>query len=336
MGCGVVAGYGHLPAIRDVDGLEIGALFDPDPAAVAEMAERYHVPAERACSDEAAFFAHDLDGVLISSPAPAHEANVNAAAAVGLPILCEKPLSMDKAQGERMIAAAASAGVPLYIAFCYRFSKASLRIKQLIDEGAIGQVRSLRLIYVWDCHGKFNHRDPAQGIAPYRDGRMKEGGPMVDCGTHQIDLAQWWTGSPIVRATGHGAWIDDADYDAPDHTWGQFTHDNGAHTCVEISYSHGHTAQHPESVFQYEIVGSDGLIIYDRNRSRFELRNASGTFPQEYHDEKGFDDLHRAFAHTLNTGEAGDLPTAQEGLRVTDLAVEVTTQAIAARATSSV
>lgn len=336
MGCGVVAGYGHLPAIRDAEGLEIGALFDPNPTVVAEMAKRYDVPAERACSDEKSFFALGLDGVLISSPAPAHEANVIAASAAGLPILCEKPLSMDKAQGERMIAAAADAGVPLYVAFCYRFSKAALRIKQLIDEGAIGDVRSLRLIYVWDCHGKFNDRDPAQGIAPHRDGRMKEGGPMVDCGTHQIDLAQWWTGSPIVRAAGHGAWIDDTDYEAPDHTWAQLTHDNGAHTCVEIGYSYGHTVQKPESVFQYEIIGSDGLILYDRNRSRFELRNASGTFPQEYHDEKGFDDMHRAFAKALNTGQAGDLPTAEEGLRVTALATDVTAQAIASRQGASV
>ncbi|MEM7626899.1 MAG: Gfo/Idh/MocA family oxidoreductase [Planctomycetota bacterium] len=331
MGCGNVAGYGHLPAIRDVEGLEIGALFDPDSAVVAEMAERFHVPPERACTDEKTFFAADLDGVLISSPAPAHEVNVEAAAAAGLPILCEKPLSMDKAQGRRMITAAAAAGVPLYVAFCYRFSKAALRIKQLIDEGAIGEVRGLRLIYVWDCHGKFNHRDPTQGIAPHRDGRMREGGPMVDCGTHQIDLAQWWTGSPIVRAAGHGAWIDHADYEAPDHTWAQLTHENSAHTCVEIGYSYGHTARQPESVFQYEIIGTDGLILYDRNRSRFELRNASGTHPQEYHEEKGFDDMHRAFARALHTGRPGDLPTAEEGLRVTDLATDVTAQAIASR-----
>lgn len=221
MGCGVVAGYGHLPALRDVDGVGPWALYDPNQSAVRGLAERYDIPAERAFTDEASFFASGLDAVLVSSPAPVHEANVVAAAGHGLPILCEKPLATDQEQGERMIAACAAAkggeGVALYVAFCYRFSPAALRIKQLIDDGTIGSLRSLRLIYNWDCHGKYLDRDPAQGLAPHRDGRMREGGPMVDCGTHQIDLAQWWAGSPVHTVKGFGAWADD--YEAPDHCW---------------------------------------------------------------------------------------------------------------------
>jgi predicted dehydrogenase len=329
MGCGNVAGYGHLPAIRDEPNLALHALFDPDPAAVGEMARRYHVPGERACVTEQAFFDTGVEAVLISSPAPVHEANVDAAAGRGLPILCEKPLAMNDAQGRRMIQTCRDAGVPLYIAFCYRFSPAALRIKQLIEEGAIGELRSLRLIYVWDCHGKFDHRDPEQGIAQHRHGRMLEGGPMVDCGTHQIDLAQWWTASPVERVTGHGAWADE--YDAPDHTWAHLTHANGAHTCVEISYSYGHTAQQPESVFQYELIGTQGVIHYDRNRHRFTLRNHAGTFEQTFHDEKGFEPMHAAFARALETGEPGNLPLAEQGLRVTDIAIEATRQAIESR-----
>ena len=329
MGCGVVAGYGHLPAIRDTEGLTLHALFDPDPEKLESKARDFQVAPEHACVTEEAFFKTGIEAVVVTSPAPFHEANVNAAAAAGLPILCEKPLSMDKAQGERMIETCRAAGVPLYVAFCYRFSPASLRIKELIDEGAIGELRSLRLIYNWDCHGKYAHRDPSRGVAPHRQGRMIEGGPMVDCGTHQIDLAQWWTGSPIERVSGHGAWADE--YEAPDHTWAQLTHANGAHTCVEISYSYGHTVRDPHSVFQYELIGSEGMILYDRNHSRFELRNATGTYPQQYFEEKGFEPMHHAFAKALQTGKPGNLPTAAEGLRVTDIAVDATAQAVAGR-----
>jgi predicted dehydrogenase len=244
-------------------------------------------------------------------------------------MLCEKSLSMDQPQGQRMIEVCRAAGVPLYVAFCYRFSPAALRIKQLVDEGAIGRLRSLRLIYVWDCHCKFNHRDPGRGLAPHRAGRMDEGGPMVDCGTHQIDLAQWWTGSRVEHVSGHGAWADE--YVAPDHTWAHLTHGNGAHTCVEISYSYGHTVRDPVNAFRYELIGTDGMILYDRNASRFELRNGDGTFGQPYHDEKGFDEMHAAFALALETGEAGNLPTAEEGLRVTEIATDATQQAVAGR-----
>jgi len=42
-----------------------------------------------------------------------------------------------------------------------------------------------------------------------RDRFMREGGPMIDCGVHQIDLARWWTGSEVTRFSGHGTCIDD-------------------------------------------------------------------------------------------------------------------------------
>ncbi len=327
MGCGVVASYGHLPAITECPDLALHALYDPHAQRLADLQQRFNVP--HAFTDEAAFFASGLDAVVVTSPAPAHEANVLAAARHGLPVLCEKPLAMNRPQGQRMIDAMAQAGVPLYVAFCYRFSLAALRIKELLGEGAIGRPRSLRLIYNWDCHGKFEHRDPAQGLAPHRDGRMREGGPMIDCGTHQIDLAQWWTQSPVIRCTGHGAWADD--YPAPDHLWAHLDHENGAHTMIEMSYSYGHTARQPISMFKYELIGSDGMILYDRNISRFELRNAHGTFHQTYHQEKDFPSMYRAFARALQTGEAGDLPTAQEGVRVTELAIQATEQAITTR-----
>lgn len=330
MGCGNVATYGHLPAIRQTAGLALHALYDPAPGRAADLAspDRFDVP--HACETEADFFATGLDAVAITSPAPFHEANVMSAAAAGLPILCEKPLAMDKAQGQRMIDAAEAAGVPLYVAFCYRFSPSAMKIKQLISEGAIGEVRSLRLIYNWDCHGKYNHRDPRQGVAEHREGRMLEGGPMVDCGTHQIDLAQWWLGSAVVRAAGHGAWADE--YEAPDHVYAHLDHDNGAHTMVEMSYSYGHTMKDPESYFAYQVIGTQGVIVYDRNIGRFELRNAQGTQVMPFHHEKDFAGMYRAYAKALETGEAGDLPTAVDGLRVTDLAVDVTEQAIAGRA----
>ena len=77
-----------------------------------------------------------------------------------------------------------------------------------------------------------------------------------------------------------------------------------------------------------ELVGTDGLILYDRNAGHFEMRTPQETEVFEYHHEKDFAGMYRAYAATLKTGEAGHLPTAAEGLRVTDLAVEVTRKVI--------
>ena len=54
-----------------------------------------------------------------------------------------------------MIAAMESADLMLFTGFTYRFSLSALKIKELLDTGAIGQPRSLRLIYNWDLHGKY-------------------------------------------------------------------------------------------------------------------------------------------------------------------------------------
>ena len=342
MGCGVVADYGHLPALGRTPGLEVHALFDPDAGRRDAAAQRFGVPV--ATGDQEVFFAgHDgggLDAVLVASPAPAHAANVLACADRGLPVLCEKPLAMDDSEGRAMIAAMAGArggaGASLHVAFCYRFSAAALEIKRLVASGAIGQVAALRLIYNWDCHGRFNHRDPGQGVAAYRDGRMREGGPMVDCGTHQIDLAAWWLGRPVTAWTGHGAWTDGAEaYDCPGHIWAHLTHaaEPGgapAHTAVEMSYGYGHTARDADSSFKYELIGTDGVIVYDRNPGRFELRNAAGTTPLAFHEEKNFDAMHRAWARLLEDGDPGDLATAEEALTATRIALDVTRQAASA------
>lgn len=100
---------------------------------------------------------------------------------------------MTHEQGLGMIHTMRDANLPLYVGFCYRFSPSALEIKRLIAEGGIGEPRSLRLIYNWDCHGKYYRPEPETRpdhwvVDPRRLGRMIEGGSMVDCGTHQIDL----------------------------------------------------------------------------------------------------------------------------------------------------
>ncbi|MEM6751003.1 MAG: Gfo/Idh/MocA family oxidoreductase [Planctomycetota bacterium] len=332
MGAGVVADFGHLPSIAQAPGLETHALFDPDAGRLESMRQRHGVP--HGDTDTRAFFERPLDAVVICSPALTHRTNVELAAAHRLPILCEKPLAMDRAEGQAMIEVCAAAGVPLVVGFCYRFAPPAQEIKGLVAEGAVGDVRTLRLIYNWDCHGKYHRPDPVGApdrweIDARREGRMLEGGPLVDCGVHQIDLALWWLGADVVRSNGHGSWADD--YAAPDHVFLHLDLDTGAHALVEMSFTYGHTTRDKCSEFVYELIGTGGVIRYDRNRSSFEVRTDQETRWLAYHPEKGFDAMHRAFAHMLRTGDAGDLCPAEHAEHVTDLARTATDRIIAER-----
>lgn len=324
MGCGVVATYGHIPAIQRTKGLELKSIFEPDSARLIETRSHFGIP--NGFTDADLFFQSGIDAVIVTSPAPAHLDNVLMAARYRKPVLCEKPLATSEAESQRMIDVMREASLPLYVGFTYRFGQPAARIKQLIAENAIGQVRSLRLIYVWDCHGKFSPRD-SDMLNPYRTGRMREGGPMVDCGVHQIDLARWWLGSDIVNAHGVGAWVD-REFESPDHMYLHLDHASGAHTMVEMSYSYAHTSSEQRSHFFYELIGADGLIKYDRQARLFELVNKQGARDLGWHYEKNFEGMYQCFEQALRTGDAGDMPTAHDGLAVTRLATRATEQAI--------
>ena len=321
MGCGTVADYGHAPTILKTNGLSLHALFDPDKARLRKFAAKFKV--SRAFTDEAAFFASGIDAVAITSPAPFHPANALAACRHGKDVLCEKPLAMTVVECEGMIQAAEKAGVMLFTGFDYRFSPASQTIHRLIRERAIGEVRSLRLIYIWNCHGKWTKDAKGRRVEnARRAGRMLEGGPMVDCGVHQIDLARWWLGSEVVRWSAAGAWIDD--FDAPDHVYLHMEHANRAQTLVEMSYSYCHTSAEPVNVFTYEFIGTEGVIRYDRGQKVFEVRSVRGTEKLPFAPEKNFAGMYSAFSRALSTRDPGDLPTARDGLIAVRISREAT------------
>lgn len=328
MGCGMVAQYGHIPAILATSGLTLHAVFDPNADNLRKTQERFGIP--HGFTDAEAFFKCGLDGVSITSPAPCHRDNVLHAAAHRVPVLCEKPLAMNRAEGDEMIAAMNAAGATLYAGFCYRFSPCALKIRELVRARAIGDVRSLRLIYNWSLHGKYTSGpDGSRIIQKRREDRMLEGGPMVDCGTHQIDLAGFWLGSPVRAFSSHGAWVDD--YEAPDHMWVHLDHANGAHTVVEISYSYHHTTQTRRSEFLYELIGTDGVIRYDRGTEAFTCETASGLQTFDFGPEKNFEGMYAEWARALVTGSSVLLTTAEDGLRVVEIAREATDAAIANR-----
>jgi predicted dehydrogenase len=157
---------------------------------------------------------------------------------------------------------------------------------------------------------------------------MLEGGPMVDCGVHQIDLARWWTGSEIDRVVGLGAWVETENYEAPDHLYLHADHNNGCHTQVEVSFTYGHTAKEPRCDFWYELIGTDGLIRYNRQQRIFECVNTRGTQKLKWTEEKNFHGMYAELEHAMRTGESRNMPTANDGVIATKIARLATEAAI--------
>ena len=328
LGCGVVADYGHSWAIDQTDGLELAALCDPNPVALDLLAARFP-RAQRFTSPEA-FFASGLDAVSVCTPAPLHHDHVISAARHGLHVLCEKPLAQNDAEIQEMISVCERAGVLFSTALCYRFSPVSRRIKELVESGAIGDVKLLRLIYLWNLHGKWTLDEQGRRYeSPRRTGRFDEGGPLVDCGVHQIDLALWWTGKDVIRQSSAAAWVEE--HDAPGHIWAHLDLEDGVHAAVELSFSYCQTALEPRDTFTYELIGTDGLIRYERDGWKFEVRNSHGTQYLPGSGEKDFHGMYAAWRDSLYAGAlVSGMPSAQDGLRVTRIARKATDDAMAA------
>ena len=327
MGCGVVADYGHIPAILYTPGLELTAVFDIYSESAERTAKKYETQAF--CNVEE-FFALGFDAVVIASSAGAHKENLFAAAEHGMAVLCEKPLAITDEDAQSMVDEMCRRDLPFYAGFVYRASPVAQQIKRWVEEGIAGEIRSVRLPYLWNLHGQWEQLPNGKWQeSPRWRGRMLEGGPLVDCGVHQIDLALWWLNSEVIDWQVAAAWV--SNYEAPDHVYLHMDHASGAHTAVEMSFTYGHTSREPLSIFEYELIGTGGTLRYNREGWVLEARNGKETIRVPGESEKNFAEMYKAFDHALRTGEPGLLASGPDGVVATKIARAATNLAIQRR-----
>ena len=136
IGCGFFA-QNHLRAWADVEGAEIVAVCDRDPARVAAAAE---LTGARAYADAAVMLdAERLDFVDIATTMETHEGLAALAAAGKVPTICQKPLAPDLNTARRIVAHAEAAGTPLMVHENFRFETPLLAVREAIDDGAVGR-----------------------------------------------------------------------------------------------------------------------------------------------------------------------------------------------------
>jgi predicted dehydrogenase len=168
---------------------ELLAVFDIDAAVNEEVARQFQVTAAPSLEG---LLAMDLDAVYIATPAFLHYAHVLAAARAGKHILCEKPLGMNVAEAEQMIADCQRQGVQLGTAFMMRFHSQHQVALKLICDGRLGQpVYARAQLSCW--------YPPMAGA--WRQVRAQGGGgSLMDMGGHCIDLLEMFFG-PVCRVS---------------------------------------------------------------------------------------------------------------------------------------
>jgi predicted dehydrogenase len=135
----------------------------------------------------------DIDLIDIGSPNNTHAEIAIAAAKAGKMILCEKPLSMNGAEGETMVKAVEKAGVPNMVWYNYRRVPAVTLAKQLIEEGKLGRIFHYRAKFLQDW--TISKELPQGGTALWRlDVKVAGSGVTGDLLAHCIDTAIWLNG----------------------------------------------------------------------------------------------------------------------------------------------
>ena len=179
---------GTLVALHDVSARSLGRAAALFPAAAPH-------------ADLAGFFAA-IDAVYVASPNDAHRPLVEAAAASGIPVLCEKPMAPTMADARAMVAACERAGVPYATAFDQRFHPAHQHLATLVRSGRLGTVTAIRIAYCCWVGPQFMSEAGGDNwrIDPARAG----GGALMDLAPHGLDLASALLGEPITSIAAMG------------------------------------------------------------------------------------------------------------------------------------
>jgi len=250
IGCGDVCEVKSGPGFQKASGSALVAVMRRDRDKAADFARRHGVP--RFYDDAAPLIADpEVDAVYVATPPSTHAQYTKMAAAAGKPVYVEKPMAPTQAACAEMIAACAAARVPLFVAYYRRALPRFVRIKELLDAGALGTVHTVATT-LWVPADR-THKDPA--ALPWRvRPEIAGAGLFLDVGSHTIDLLDHLLG-PIVDVSGRASNRGGL-YAAEDTLTASFAFAGGAHGTGNWCFVASHR------VDRTEIVGSRGRLTF--------------------------------------------------------------------------
>ena len=186
IGCGW-AGEQHIRAYRSLEDVVVLAVADINEGKAKRFATKWKVKAWY--KDYRMLLKNpEIDAVSICVPHHLHSKISVEAAEMGKHILCEKPLAISLKEADEMIKAAEKAGIILMVAENVRFHPINLKIKELIDEGFIGEVFLARIFRDHEIHEYLRAR-------PWFLDREKAGGGIwISGGIHDVDALRMLLG----------------------------------------------------------------------------------------------------------------------------------------------
>ncbi len=244
IGCGSIANGKHMPTLAKIDGVEMVAFCDVVDSRAEEAAKKYGIPGAKVFTDYRELLkVREIDNVRVLTDNGKHYEITMEALRAGKHVLCEKPLAISSRDAFEMARTARENGRLLSVGYNHRYNQDSIFLKREIEAGRLGD------IYMAKARVLRRRGAPTWGIFTQKE--FAGGGPLIDVGTHAIDLALWFmnnyrpkyivgrTYSAIRDQREIGNLWGDPDpklFTAEDSAFGMLVMENGAAVIIEASW----------------------------------------------------------------------------------------------------
>jgi predicted dehydrogenase len=230
-----------IPGAQESPKVDLVAVASRTQERADEYAGRWGIP-QAYGSYEALLADPEIEAVYISLPNTMHSGWSVRAVEAGKHVLCEKPLSRHPEQVAAAFEAAAAAGRLLSEAFMWRHNPQTAKLRQLVDEGAIGELRLVRSVFSYSLYDEANIRLQTE----------VEGGALMDVGCYNVSASRFLAGEP-ERVWGE-AWYGPTGTDWVFAGTMRFPND------VIAAFDCGTALQDRDEL---EVVGSEGSLFLD-------------------------------------------------------------------------
>lgn len=251
IGCGDVCEVKSGPAFSKVANSKLVAVMRRDVVKAADFARRHGVSRYYGDADQL-IGDNEVNAIYIATPPVYHEEYAFRAMKAGKPVYIEKPVTVNSASCERMVAAAERFDVPAVCAHYRRELPLYREVRRIVEDGQLGTIRLIDIQLL-----KAPAKDATKGETNWRvDPEISGGGLFYDLAPHQLDILCWIFGKPVEF---DGRSLNQAKaYEAPDVTYMEALFENDILLHGLWAFNVGDAAEHDSC----KIVGDKGFISF--------------------------------------------------------------------------
>ncbi|WP_430972116.1 Gfo/Idh/MocA family protein [Sunxiuqinia rutila] len=197
IGCGNVTEVKSGPAFQKAEHSSLVAVMRRNKEKAADYARRHGVPKWYHQADDL-INDPEVNAIYIATPPDTHAQYAIQAMRAGKPVYVEKPMALNHAECQKMIAVSKETGMPLFVAYYRRTLPAFLKMKELVESGVIGKPISVSITLVKGA----SEQDKNTSNDNWRvDPKAAGAGYFFDLASHQLDYLDFLFG-PITRVAG--------------------------------------------------------------------------------------------------------------------------------------